>query len=261
MSRERLLARAICTLADTLIADFDAVDLLTTLSDECVDVLDVAAAGIMLADPDGTLQLITSSSDSMRAVELFELQAQEGPCVDCCRSGLPVISSDLDTMRSCWPRFAPMAITAGFRAADAVPLRLGGRVLGALNLFRSEPGTMSGEDLVAAQALADIATIAIMQHRISVDLRTVNDQLSSALSSRIVIEQAKGILAGRDQVGMDLAFATLRSYARNNNRRLHDVAADVVTGHLSLEAPTLRKPSDKPRPAATQRPGGTRGTS
>jgi GAF domain-containing protein len=235
MSRERLLARAIAILGDTLIDDFDVVDSLTTLSEECVAVLDIAAAGIMLVAPDGTLQLITSSSEAMRAVELFELQSQEGPCLDCYRTGLAVVNDDLATAGSRWPRFAPTAIAAGFRAADAVPLRLRGQVLGALNLFRSQPGAMSDGDLVVAQALADIATIAIIQNRQVAAAQTINDQLALALRSRILIEQAKGIIAERERIDMAHAFFTLRDYARRHRRRLHDVADNVVKGTLMLE--------------------------
>jgi GAF domain-containing protein len=229
MTRESVLVRAMVELADNLVDDYDVVDVLTTLSDRCVDVLDIAAAGIMVATPQGQLQAVTSSNEAMRVVELFELQSAEGPCLDCFHSGQPVVNQDLTT-GSRWPSFAPVAVEAGFRAADAIPMRLRGQIIGALNLFRTEIGSMSDGDVVIAQALADIATIAILQNRTAVATRDLNTQLESALSSRVVIEQAKGVLAERRRIPVDEAFAQLRRHARNNNLRLAEVARDTVTG-------------------------------
>jgi GAF domain-containing protein len=220
-------------LADNLVDDFDIVDLLTTLVDRCVEVLDVAAAGIMLAAPGGDLQLITASSEAMRVVELFELQTAEGPCLDSFHSHLPVVNQDLTEATSRWPRFAPIAVQQGFRAADAIPMRLRGQVIGALNLFRTETGSLNDDDVLAAQALADIATIAILQNRNTVESRELNAQLSTALSSRIVIEQAKGMIAERQVISVDEAFNRIRAYARNHNLRLADVARDTVNGTIA----------------------------
>jgi len=227
-------------IADTLVDDFDVVELLTTLVDRCVEVLDISAAGIMLVAPEGDLRVMTSSSDTMRVVELFELQAQEGPCLDCYRTGKPVLNQDLATVNGRWPRFSVIALEAGFRAADAVPMRLRGQIIGALNLFRSEPGSLSDDDVLIAQALADIATIALLQHREAIETQVVNDQLNHALNSRIVIEQAKGMTAEHGQLDMQQAFARLRNHARNHNFRLVEVATDIVNGTLtpgSLDAP------------------------
>jgi GAF domain-containing protein len=232
MRRETVLARTMVELADNLVDDFDVVELLTTLVDRCVEVLDVDAAGIMLAAPDGELSLMTSSSEAMRLVELFELQSREGPCQDCFRTGQPVVNHDLTSDDPRWPRFASVAIAEGFRAADAIPMRLRTHILGALNLFRSTAGSLNDEDVVAAQALADIATIAIVQHRTLFDAQLLNEQLSSALTSRIVIEQAKGMIAERRHVPVDGAFATLRHHARRNNQRLADVARAIVDGTI-----------------------------
>ena len=233
MTREALLARTLVELADNLVDDFDIVDLLTTLSDRCVEVLDVAAAGIMLVAPNGELRVMTSSSEAMRVVELFELQSQEGPCLDCYRSGEAVVNHDLAAAGR-WPEFAAVALEAGFRSADAVPMRLRSQVIGALNLFRSEPGALSDSDVIVAQALADVATIALLQHRTAVAAEVVNEQLTGALNSRILIEQAKGILAERHQLDMEQAFGRLRSHARNNNQRLSDLAHELVHGTLDL---------------------------
>lgn len=234
MTRESVLASTFVELADTLVDDFDIVDLLTTLSHRCVEMLDVDAAGIMLVGPDDTLRAAASSSEVMRIVELFEIQAEEGPCWDSYRTGLPVVNQDLADVNGRWPTFAPVATAAGFRAADAVPLRLRDQIIGALNLFSADPGSLDDDDLVVARALADVATIAILQQRRIFDTDTVNDQLNHALTSRITIEQAKGIVAEREQLDMPAAFDRLRTYARSNNRRLHDVAIDLVNGTLDI---------------------------
>jgi len=232
MTRESVLARTMVELADNLVDDFDVVDVLTTLSDRCVDVLDIAAAGIMLATAQGQLQVVTSSSEAMRVVELFEIQSAEGPCLDCFHTGQPVVNQDLVTAGRRWPRFAPVAVNAGFRAADAIPMRLRGQIIGALNLFRTETGSMNDDDVVVAQALADIATITIIQNRAVVASQELNAQLESALSSRVVIEQAKGIIAERRRIPVDEAFAQLRGHARNHNLRLANVARDTVSGAI-----------------------------
>jgi len=232
MTRESVLARTMVELADHLVDDFDVVDVLTTLSDRCVDVLDIAAAGIMLATPQGHLQAVTSSSEVMRVVELFELQSAEGPCLDCFHSGEAVVNQDLAAAGSRWPVFAPVAVNAGFRSADAIPMRLRGQIIGALNLFRAETGSLNDDDVVVAQALADIATITIIQNRAAVASQELNAQLESALSSRVLIEQAKGIIAERRRIPVDEAFAQLRRHARNNNLRLADVAHDTISGSI-----------------------------
>jgi len=239
MPRETLLARTLVELADTLVADFDVVDLLTVLVDSCVDVLDVGAAGIMLASPDGELRVMASSSEAMRVLELFELQARQGPCLDCYRSGVAVVNQNLSSGREQWPRFATEAIAAGFHAVHALPMRLRGTVIGALNLFHVEPGEMRKADVDAAQAFADVATIALLQHRAVIEAHVLNEQLSGALNTRVVIEQAKGVVAERQGLDMDQAFATLRNHARSHNLRLTDVARDVIEGRQHLVAPDL----------------------
>ncbi len=236
MPREALLARTLVELADTLVADFDVVELLTLLADRCVDVLEVGAAGLMLAGPDGELRVMASSSEAMRVLELFELQSKEGPCLDCYRSGRPVMDLDLAMVTSRWPRFAAETVAAGFRSVQALPLRWRGSVIGALNLFQVGPGEMSGADVEAAQALADVATIAILQHRASLDAQVVNQQLQHALNSRVVIEQAKGMVAEREGLNMEQAFSALRTHARNHNLRLVAVAEAVISGTLAPAA-------------------------
>lgn len=236
MPREDLLARTLVQLADNLVDDFDVVELLTLLVSRCVDVLDVSAAGLMLIGPQGGPKVLASSSEAMRLLELFELQAEEGPCFDCFRTGEPVVDGHLDESGSRWPRFAAEALTAGFQSANALPMRLRGTVIGALNLFREDRGAMTTADVVVAQAFADVATIAILQHRAAAEAKTLNEQLNHALNSRIAIEQAKGVLAERAGIDMKQSFDRLRNHARNHNLRLVDVAQAVVSGTLTEAA-------------------------
>lgn len=236
MPREVLLARTLVDLADTLVDDFDVVELLTRLVGRSVEVLGVSAAGLMLVAPEGDLRLAASSSEAMRVVELFELQAQQGPCLDCYRTGEPVVNQDLAVVNGRWPNFAPVALEAGFRSVHALPLRLRGQVIGAVNLFRADEGAMDGVDVLAGQALADMATIAILQHRAAVESQVLNEQLNFALNSRVLIEQAKGVLAERAGLDMEQAFARLRNHARSHNLRLVDVAQSVIDRSLDTDA-------------------------
>lgn len=232
MSREMLLNQTFVELADTLVEDFDVVDLLIRLADRCVEVLEVSAAGIMLAAPDGKLRVIASSSDAMRVLELFELQADEGPCLDCFRTAEPIVNQNLDEVGGRWPEFSAHAVEAGFHSAHALPMRLRGTIIGALNLFHTAAGEIPKADIDAAQALADIATIGILQHRGGLEAQVINEQLQQALNGRIIIEQAKGVLAERRSLDMAQAFAMLRGHARNHNVRLIDVASGVIDGTL-----------------------------
>lgn len=221
-------------LADNLVEDFDVVELLTLLADRCVDIVDVAAAGIMLAAGGQGLRVIASSSEAMRLLELFETQADEGPCVDAYRSGEPMVNVSLSELDGRWPRFTPKALDAGFRSVHALPMRLRGQTIGALNLFMTDVGPMRQGDVVAAQALADVATIAILQHRAAADAQLLTDQLTGALNTRIVIEQAKGVVAERAELDMEQAFARLRRHARNHHLLLSDVAQAVSSKALGV---------------------------
>jgi ANTAR domain-containing protein/GAF domain-containing protein len=232
MDRERL-AETFVELADTLIDDFDVIDFLQVLAARCVELLDVAAAGIMLASPGGSLATVAASDERARLLELFETQADEGPCRDCYRLGAAVVNVALDGAVERWPRFAPQAIAAGFRSANALPLRLRAEVVGSLNLFHADSRGLDSADLRVAQALADAATIGILQQRSIRSRDAVAVQLQGALSSRVVIEQAKGVLAERLQIGVDDAFAILRGAARSRNLLLSDVARDVASGSAS----------------------------
>jgi len=243
MPRETLLARTFVELADTLVDDFDVVELLTMLAHRCVEMLDVAAAGLMLVSPEGDLRVVASSSEEMRVVELFELQAQEGPCPDTFRTGVPTLHPDLAGEDQRWAGFGPVALAAGFQSVQALPMRLRGVTIGALNLFRTEKGNLEEADVIAAQALADVATIAILQHRAAIQADLLVDQLNHALNSRVLIEQAKGILAERSSLDMEGAFAWLRHRARSNNLRLVDVAQSIIDGKVAPEPPLAGKSS------------------
>jgi GAF domain-containing protein len=235
MTRVVKLARTLVELADTLVLNFDVVELLTELTDRCVDVLGGSAAGLMLLTPAGDLRVMASSSEAMHVLELFELQSQEGPCLDCFRSGATVVNDDLESS-SRWPRFGAEALAAGFHSVYALPMRLRGTVIGALNLFFVDPTAMRQFEIDSAQALADVATIAILQYRATLEAQFLNDQLHMALNNRIVIEQAKGMLAEHQHIDMDHAFNTLRQYAQNHHRRLGEVAGAVINGSLPLSS-------------------------
>jgi GAF domain-containing protein len=234
--REVLLARTFVEIVDTLVDDFDVVDLLTLVADRCVEVLEVSAAGLMLVAPEGDLRVVAYSSEAVRAVELFELQSEEGPSLDTFSTGAPVVNQDLERVNGRWPRFASKAIGCDFRSVHALPMRLRGVTIGALSLFRTHEGAMEESDVIAAQALADVATVAILHHRAASEAQLVNEQLNHALNSRIVIEQAKGVVAEATGLDMEQAFNRLRHHARNHNQRLVDAARAVIDGTLKPEA-------------------------
>ncbi len=230
--REQRLATIFVSLADTLVDDYDVVDLLDRLVRSCVDLLGVTAAGLLLDDQRGHLVVLASSSEETRLLEVFQLQSNEGPCLDCFTTGQPVTSHDLSVDRQRWPIFVPAALAAGFASVAAVPLRLRAQTIGGLNLFHAGPQVVPDEDIHMAQALADVATIGILQRRSTHRGTLLAEQLQHALHSRVVIEQAKGVLAERHGTSMDGAFAALRQHARNRNLKLTDVALAVAHGEL-----------------------------
>jgi GAF domain-containing protein len=232
MTREADVVRSLVEIADTLVDDYDVVDMLTGLTDKCVELLGVSAAGVMLASPAGSLGLVASSSEAMRLLELFELQAQEGPCLDAFRTGEPVQHENLQAGAGRWPSFSAAALQAGFASALALPLRLREVTLGALNLLSVTRAPMVQADLIVARAFADLAALSVAQHRASAEAQRLNEQLSAALASRVVIEQAKGVISERAGVDLAEAFTRLRTYARNHNLRLTDVARAATDGTL-----------------------------
>ena len=237
LARQALTATTFVEIVDTLVGDFDVIDVLTVLTSRCVELLDAAAAGILLADKSGHLRVIGASTEGVGVLELFQIQNDEGPCLDCYNTGDVVINSDLKRS-SPWPQFAPESLAAGYPSVCAVPLRLKDTRLGCLNLFMSRPASLTDTDVALAQALADVASIAIVQDQATRDAVIREGQLQHALTSRIAIEQAKGMLAERAGVDMETAFSRLRAFARNNNRGLTDVAESVVAGTVDVEVVT-----------------------
>ena len=232
-SREQRLVETFVALADTLVEDFDVVEFFSSLTERVVQLGMASEAGILLVDETGDLQFIAASHERTHLLELFVVQNEQGPCRDCFTTGVPVSVDDLETAGDRWPLFAPRALSAGFRSVQAVPLRLRGAVLGAFNLFLTEPGGIDQAAEAVVQAMADVATIGLLQQRELDRVHAVEGQLQRALQTRIGIEQAKGIISERVGVPMDAAFELLRSYSRGRNQQRHDVARDVVTGALA----------------------------
>jgi ANTAR domain/GAF domain len=236
MADQQRLSRVFVELADTLVTDFDVVELMTVLAHRCVELLGASDAGVVLADERGSLRSVASSHESARLLDVFEIQNQEGPCLDCYRTGEQVINVSLASPDSRWPKFGVEARRLGFTTVHALPMRLRGQVIGAVNIFASSSTALTPPEIEVGQALADVATVGLLQERSIREARLLNEQLQAALNSRIVIEQAKGMLAERRLIEMDAAFETLRSYARDTNQKLSDVAHAVVAGTLSTES-------------------------
>ena len=230
------MAQVFVELADTLVAGFDLMDFLHTLTERCVELLEVDAAGLLLADSGGALRLVAASTEQAKVVELFQIQNDQGPCVDCYRTGHVVAIGDLrsDPATARWPQFATAATEVGFIGVHAIPMRLRDQVIGTLNLFRSIPDGLNPAAAVAGRALVDVATIGILQERAIHQQEVVAGQLQVALNSRVIIEQAKGILAERLQTTTDEAFLILRRYARDHNRPLTELAGDVIHRTASI---------------------------
>jgi len=253
-----LLSETFVELTDTMVVDFDIIDFLHVLTSRSVELLNVSAAGLLLADPRGELRVVAASSEAARLLELFQLQSDHGPCLDCFRSGRPVAATSLSTDQR-WPQFAAAAGQAGFSAVQALPMRLRDQVIGALNLFRATPGAFDADSVRVGQALADVATIGLLHERSMRRRDTLNEQLQTALNSRVIIEQAKGKLAERLGIDVNQAFTLLRDQARNRNQRLSDLACAFVDGSQAISGPVggsprssrpgTRPPRPGPRPA------------
>jgi GAF domain-containing protein len=232
----QLLSETFVELTDTMVDDFDVIDFLQVLTDRSAQLLDVSAAGLLLADPRGELRMVAASSEAARLLELLQVQVDQGPCLECFRSGQAVTATDLTTDRR-WPRFAAAAAEAGFSAVQALPMRLRDQVIGALNLFRAAPGDFDPTNVRVGQALADVATIGLLHERNMRHRDTLNEQLQAALNSRVVIEQAKGKLAERLGLDMDQAFGVLRDDARARNLRLSELARGFIDGTQAITRP------------------------
>ncbi|HEX6198127.1 MAG TPA: GAF and ANTAR domain-containing protein [Jiangellaceae bacterium] len=237
ITAEQQVRRTFVELADTLVADYDIIAFLDTLAHRVTSLLDVAACGLVVADQHDTLNLIAATTEDTRMLELMQLQNSEGPCLECYQSGSPVQDHDLAKADGRWPRFAPAADARGFRSVHAFPMRLRDSVIGAMNLFRTTSQPLDSDRIELGQALADVATIGIMHARTVHHYEVVTEQLQLALNSRIVIEQAKGILVERLGISIEEAFSILRQHARTNNNKLSETAHAVVDGRLHLSRP------------------------
>ena len=233
--REQSLVQAFVRLADTLVADYDVIELFHALCADCVDLLGVDAAGLVLSDQRGALQVVSASSDAAQLLELFQLQADQGACLDAFRTSTQIAAPDL-ALETRWPQFAAGAREHGFAAVHALPMRLRGTTIGALNLFHREAHAMPAAELAVGQALADVATIAILSDRDARERERLTEQLQAALTSRVVLEQAKGILAERGRISLNEAFARLRTHARSTQQRLTDLARGVIDGTYPTES-------------------------
>jgi GAF domain-containing protein len=251
-NRERLLAQVFVRLADTLVDDFDVVEFLQQLSVDAVRVLEAEAAGVMLTDGRGGLRLVASSDERMRLLELFELQNEQGPCLDAFHTASTVTASVAEGQAR-WPGFAPTAADNGFQFMCAVPMELRGTVVGALNIFRATDQALTDTDLEVARAMAQVAATGLLQQRSITERQLLAEQLQVALDSRILIEQAKGVLAESLNVDMDEAFVALRQNARNSNRKLTDVARDVATKRIPSHAFTTHTQQQPRRPTTATR--------
>lgn len=233
--RERDIVRAFVDLSTELVNDYDVLEMLSQLTTNCAALLDVASAGLLLADDRGVLHVAAASSERTQQLELFQLQRDEGPCLDCYSSGAAVAVPDMAAEQQRWPQFSRAALSAGFKSVHAVPMKLRGNVLGALNLFGERVGRLEDSDLDLAQALAHVACVAIVNEKSASDHVTVNSQLQHALTSRIVLEQAKGVIANAAGLEVDDAFTVLRGYARDHGRKLSEIAHEVVNRELRGE--------------------------
>lgn len=249
--RERRVTQAFVALAGGLTQSGEPLALVEQLTGYCADLLDVASAGLLLADSRGLLSVVAASTANTRRLEAFQAQSAEGPCHDCYTTGAPVLIADLTVHHARWPHFVPAALQAGFVSVHAVPMRMHDHTLGALNLFSSSPGTLNDQDVSLAQALADVASVALVQDRNATSRDALNTQLQTALNSRVLIEQAKGLLAQSGDLDMANAFTLLRKYARDHNLKINDVAQALVSRGLSAATvlhQLQERVSDQPSP-------------
>jgi len=235
ITKEARLLQTFAGLADTLVDGYDIVDLLQLLVDSCRDLLDTTAAAILLADANGELDVMASTSEASRLVELIQLSAEAGPCVECFRTGEVISVPDIAESPERWARFRDSAIGQGFASVHAVPMRLRDNTIGTLNLLRDQPGDLDEQDRIAARAFADVATIGILHERSLRETALLAEQLQGALSSRVIIEQAKGVVAYTNGVTTEQAFELIRRYARSHQLGISQVAARLVDRSLRLD--------------------------
>jgi transcriptional regulator with GAF, ATPase, and Fis domain len=233
-TRESLLVHTFVTLADSLVAPYDIIDLLQTLVDRTTELFDASASGIILGPDDQHLEIIVSTSETSRIVGLMQLRAGEGPCVEAVTTGQVVSVANTAEIHDRWPTFAAAAEGSGYLSVHAIPLRLRGETIGSLNLFRDREGALNDSDAVAAQALADVATISVLQERTIRDGTIIREQLQRALDSRVVIEQAKGVIAHTHGLDMDEAYRLIRHHSRSAQTAMSAVAVGIIDGSIQI---------------------------
>lgn len=238
---EQRLAEAFVVLADTLVDDFDVLDFLSTLAEQAADLLSVSAAGVVLSDQRGGLATTAASSERARVLEVVAVQTEDGPCRDCLYTGAVVTSSDLRIETGRWPRFAPAAAQHGYRAVSAVPMRIRGQTIGALTLLNNEAEGVDEASTRLGQALADVATISILQQRAIDRTEILSEQLQATLNNNVTLAQARGVLAEHGNLSLPRAHALLRSYARDHHQRLSTLAVGVAEG--SIDPITVLNPT------------------
>lgn len=228
MSRESSSIATFLEIVDKLVDEYDVIDVLTALTYRCVEAVAVDGAAVMLASPVGELRFITSSGESMRKLELFQIHANEGPCVDCIHNGVDVMNEALSESDDRWPTFAHEAVAQGFRSVHCLPMRIRGRTIGGLNLFRTRDGSLSDDDVAVARGLADVATLAILQHESTIEASTSKAQLSNAINSRLIIDQAVEKIRQATRCEKEDALNRLRAHAENQNEGLTVIAKRIV---------------------------------
>ena len=235
MTRQERVTQVLVELADTLVVGFDVIDFLHTLVERSVELLAVDAAGLLLADQQGHLEVVAASSEEARVLELFELQSSQGPCMECFTTGKPLVNLSIGQLTQRWPGFADAASVAGYGSAHALPLRLRGQVIGAMNLFAVAEVPLSADDVSLGQGMADIATIGLLQQRRAMEQDLLTEQLQAALNTRVVIEQAKGVLSERAGIALSDAFALMRTRARATQQPLTTIAYSVLDGTIGTQ--------------------------
>jgi len=238
------VAQSFVALADALVDDFDVVELLDRLVRSCVDLLQVDAAGILLVNRDRVLEVVACSDEASRLMEVFQLESHSGPCVEAVLTGEPVMITDPVELQRRWPPFGDAVKRVGFTAVYALPMRLRKETIGALNLFNSNQPALHEFDAKVAQAMADVATIGIVQQRSHSRTSLLAEQLQLALNSRISVEQAKGVLAEYGGVDMGAAFEAIRAYARDHRVKLSTVARQLVARELAPGQVIELRPGD-----------------
>ena len=226
------LAQVFVELADTVVDTFDIIEFLDNLTERCVELLDADAAALMLVDQRNRLNLMAATAQEARVLGLFELQVQEGPCLECFSTGQAITNVYFADSQERWPKLGPTAVESGFGTTHALPMRLRAQVIGALNLFTGGQRRLSVADLATGQAMADMATIGLLHQRNAYDQTTLSEQLQLALNSRVLVEQAKGALADRAHISLSEAFNRMRDHARGNGPTLAGVASEVVAGDI-----------------------------